>query len=262
MKPFCRHVALLQAVHFPFIHGVTASAKGRTRPFGELFSFCVPQTFYWKVGTRLSAALHPIHSLLCLATNQTPQMRLYSFSGRAMFGVAACYAFLLLNNEVVLWRRFVRNTDEPGCDAVELLSGNPTYSTPGWNIAAAEKVLFLLQILPLARKWSSDVQSVRTRLKLPLLRTSNQRWCFELWQFWWNCSLHAWTSSRAIDPHISTIAEIRWMRKLIRRYSMLLFFVARRVSFACGLCWHFTLQRYISRALESWSQFFVLFLNR
>lgn len=87
MKPFCRHVALLQAVHFPIIHGVTASAKGRTRPFGELFSFCVPQTFYWKVGTRLSAALHPIHSLLCLATNQTPQMRLYSFSGRAMFGV-------------------------------------------------------------------------------------------------------------------------------------------------------------------------------
>jgi len=43
-----------------------------------------------------------------------------------MFGFAM--PSWLLNSQVVLLRRFVRNTDEPICDPVELLSANPTYA--------------------------------------------------------------------------------------------------------------------------------------
>ena len=67
-------------------------------------------------GSVLLEALHAFCSLMCLATNETPDERLLRLSRKAMFGPAL--PSWLLSPGTVLLRRFVRNKGEPLCDPV------------------------------------------------------------------------------------------------------------------------------------------------
>jgi len=65
---------------------------------------------------------------VCLSrvTNETPHVRLFRFSRKAMLGAAL--PLWLLSPDTVLLRRFVRNKGEPLCDPVELIEAYGNYA--------------------------------------------------------------------------------------------------------------------------------------
>lgn len=88
-----------------------------------------------------------------------PHEQLFSFSRRAMFGVAMTSC--LLNNEVVLLHCFVRNNDEPVCDSVELLSVNLTYARIKYHNCRESSVYTSdLAPWPQMKQWRSISQNV------------------------------------------------------------------------------------------------------
>ena len=74
----------------------------------------------------LPEALHAVRSLLCTATNATPNERFLGFSRRSMIGKSL--PSWLIQPGPVLVRRFVRSKSEPLVDEVELLEANPNFA--------------------------------------------------------------------------------------------------------------------------------------
>ena len=72
-------------------------------------------------------ALHPIRSLLCTATNETPHERFFKFTRRSVNGQST--PKWLLTPAPVLLREYVRSFKyDPLVEEVELLSANPNYA--------------------------------------------------------------------------------------------------------------------------------------
>ena len=74
----------------------------------------------------LPQALHSIRTLLCTATNTTPHERLFSFPRRTGSGLHL--PSWLSSPGKVLLRKFVRTSDDPLVQEVDLIDANPQYA--------------------------------------------------------------------------------------------------------------------------------------
>ena len=74
----------------------------------------------------LPNALHSLRSLLCTATNETPQKRIFSFKRRSTFGTSAP-TWLSSPGPVYLKRHIRASKYDPVVDKVNLLHATPNY---------------------------------------------------------------------------------------------------------------------------------------
>ena len=74
----------------------------------------------------LPEALHTVRSLLCTATNATPNEHFLGFSRKSMVG-RTLPSWLIQPEHVLLWR-FVKNKSDPLNEEVELLEANPSFA--------------------------------------------------------------------------------------------------------------------------------------